>query len=112
MPRSVKYAGTGKESLARSYSSDEMEEVQPVNRGVSVQQLPPREGPRLWSVFLLSALASAAAVAAVGGVCALVYPILKGVSKHLSTLNQISTNNFIGTVFNHQEFTYLSILSV
>lgn len=85
MPRSVKYAGLGKESLARSYSSDEMEEVQPVNRGVSVQQLAPREGPRLLSVFLLSALASSAVVAAVGGVCALVYPILKGVGKHLFT---------------------------
>lgn len=89
--------------MARSYSSDEMEEVQPVNRGVSVQQLALREGPRLWSVFLLSALASAAAVAAVGGVCALVYPIVKGVGKHLFTLNQISTNSFIGTVFNRQQ---------
>lgn len=88
--------------MARSYSSDELEEVEPVNRGVSVQQLPPREGPRLWSVFLLSALASAAAVAAVGGVCALVYPILKGVGQHWFTLNQMSTTNFIGTVFDHQ----------
>uniref|UniRef100_A0A3Q3W2C5 ADP-ribosylation factor-like 6 interacting protein 6 n=1 Tax=Mola mola TaxID=94237 RepID=A0A3Q3W2C5_MOLML len=35
-------------------------------------------GPRLWSAALLSALGSAVAVAAVGCVCALLYPILKG----------------------------------
>lgn len=37
-----------------------------------------RKGPKLWSVVALSALGSAAAVAAVGCFCALIYPILKG----------------------------------
>lgn len=47
-----------------------------------------RKGPKRWSVVVLSAVGSAAAVAAVGCFCALVYPILKGkrarVRAHLS----------------------------
>ncbi|XP_033472072.1 ADP-ribosylation factor-like protein 6-interacting protein 6 [Epinephelus lanceolatus] len=36
-----------------------------------------RTGPKSWSVVVLSVLGSAVAVAAVGCVCALIYPILK-----------------------------------
>lgn len=37
-----------------------------------------RNGPKPWPVVALSVLGSAGAVAAVGFLCALIYPILKG----------------------------------
>lgn len=84
MPRRAVHASVGGRSGERSYSSDEMEEeaeLPPTNPGASEQELPDQSGPGRrfrWSVLVLSALASAGAVAAVGSVCALAYPVLKG----------------------------------
>lgn len=44
-----------------------------------------RSGFKPWPVLVLSVLGSAAAAAAVGFVCALIYPILKGKSVRLWT---------------------------
>ncbi|XP_032361838.1 ADP-ribosylation factor-like protein 6-interacting protein 6 isoform X2 [Etheostoma spectabile] len=82
-----------KESLSRSHSSEEIERgpteshsVRPrvaiMSGGVPGGSKPTgqpfnRNGPKPWSVVVLSVLCSAAAVVAVGCVCALIYPILK-----------------------------------
>ncbi|XP_074520899.1 ADP-ribosylation factor-like protein 6-interacting protein 6 [Halichoeres trimaculatus] len=80
MPRSA----TDRESFGRSYSSEDFQQFYPVRPEETVMStegqvgsLGSRTGPRQWSVTVLSVFGSAAAVAAVGCFCALVYPILK-----------------------------------
>lgn len=93
MPKRATHVGVLRQSFGRSYSSEEMEhnikEPHSVSLGGAVvsggghgestgRPFASRKGPKLWSVVALSALGSAAAVAAVGCFCALIYPILKG----------------------------------
>lgn len=52
--------------------------INPEVSGEAPDESTVRKGPKQWSVVVLSAVGSAAAVAAVGCFCALVYPILKG----------------------------------
>ncbi|XP_059184067.1 ADP-ribosylation factor-like protein 6-interacting protein 6 [Centropristis striata] len=63
-----------REGVGRSYSSEEPEEAAP---GRTVMSSEGAGGRTRWLVVLLSALFSAGVVAAVGCVCALIYPILK-----------------------------------
>lgn len=66
-----------------SYSSEDEVELR-VSENVDPQlepadlRLRTRTGPRLWWSVGLSVLGSAAAMAAAGCLCALIYPILKG----------------------------------
>lgn len=85
----------------RSYSSeDEPEPRVPENLDL---QLTTRTGPRLWWSVGLSVLGSAVAMAAAGCVCALTYPILKGmrvsvrVSAHVTGWVKFTHVQFQGT---------------
>lgn len=95
MPRSTTARDVSRQRFGRSYSSEDITleptdspPVSPVVSSMSGEghggsaggPSSTREGPRLWSVVVLSALGSAAAVAAVGCFCALIYPILRGKS--------------------------------
>ncbi|XP_070850333.1 ADP-ribosylation factor-like protein 6-interacting protein 6 [Chaetodon trifascialis] len=92
MPRSATDMDASRESFGRSHSSEdttlertESHSVSPVvssmsgegQGGSTTRPFTTRKGPKLWSVVVLSALVSAAAVAAVGCFCALIYPILR-----------------------------------
>uniref|UniRef100_A0A3Q3FA46 ADP-ribosylation factor-like protein 6-interacting protein 6 n=1 Tax=Labrus bergylta TaxID=56723 RepID=A0A3Q3FA46_9LABR len=80
MPRSA----ADRESLSRSFSCDDLlsSDSSPVRHGGSVAPGRPVHGtgtgPKRWWFTVLSVLGSAAAVAAVGCVCAFIYPILRG----------------------------------
>ncbi|XP_041822277.1 ADP-ribosylation factor-like protein 6-interacting protein 6 [Chelmon rostratus] len=91
MPRSTTARDVSRQRFGRSYSSEDITleptdspPVSPVVSSMSGEghggstggPSSTREGPRL-SVVVLSALGSAAAVAAVGCFCALIYPILR-----------------------------------
>lgn len=91
MPSSATGGDLFRESFGRSLSPEhtEPEERHPGRAGGTAlsgegrggdagRPFANRSGPKLWSVVALSALGSAAAVAAVGCVCALIYPILRG----------------------------------
>ncbi|XP_020513863.2 ADP-ribosylation factor-like protein 6-interacting protein 6 [Labrus bergylta] len=79
MPRSA----ADRESLSRSFSCDDLlsSDSSPVRHGGSVAPGRPVHGtgtgPKRWWFTVLSVLGSAAAVAAVGCVCAFIYPILR-----------------------------------
>ncbi|XP_029308042.1 ADP-ribosylation factor-like protein 6-interacting protein 6 [Cottoperca gobio] len=84
MRRSATHGDVVRESFSRSYSSEDMEQA--ASNSVMSGEAPggsagrpftKRYGPKPWSVVVLSVLGSAAAVSAVGCVCALIYPILK-----------------------------------
>ncbi|TKS74080.1 ADP-ribosylation factor-like protein 6-interacting protein 6 [Collichthys lucidus] len=67
--------------VSRSYSSKDMDDTEPASvrgRGLTGRPFTDRTGPKHWSVVVLSVVCSAVAVAAVGCLCALIYPILKG----------------------------------
>ncbi|XP_051283281.1 ADP-ribosylation factor-like protein 6-interacting protein 6 [Dicentrarchus labrax] len=83
MPRSATDTDVWRESFGRSYSPEDMEHTE--SHSVSGEghgaragrTFTARRGPKLWSVVVMSVLSSAVAVAAVGCLCALIYPILK-----------------------------------
>lgn len=67
--------------VSRSYSSEDMDDTEPASvrgGGLTGRPFTDRTGPKHWSVVVLSVVCSAVAVAAVGCLCALIYPILKG----------------------------------
>ncbi|XP_070711879.1 ADP-ribosylation factor-like protein 6-interacting protein 6 [Pempheris klunzingeri] len=69
---------TDREALRQSFGGPHpSEDMDTVRTGLGHGGSPGRNGPRLWSVVLLSVLGSAAAVTAAGCFCALVYPILR-----------------------------------
>ncbi|KAM9334052.1 ADP-ribosylation factor-like protein 6-interacting protein 6 [Symphorus nematophorus] len=88
MPRSSEtHRDALTQSLARSYSSEDMDhtESHSVSAGGTVLSgrgqghggTAGRSGARRWSVVVLSVLGSAVAVTAAGCFCALIYPILR-----------------------------------
>ncbi|XP_044044340.1 ADP-ribosylation factor-like protein 6-interacting protein 6 isoform X2 [Siniperca chuatsi] len=91
MPRAATDMDVIRESFGRSYSSEDMEHAESHSwrPGVTVisregpggsarRPFTNQNGPKPWSVVVLSVMGSAVAVAAVGCFCALIYPILKG----------------------------------
>ncbi|XP_044044339.1 ADP-ribosylation factor-like protein 6-interacting protein 6 isoform X1 [Siniperca chuatsi] len=90
MPRAATDMDVIRESFGRSYSSEDMEHAESHSwrPGVTVisregpggsarRPFTNQNGPKPWSVVVLSVMGSAVAVAAVGCFCALIYPILK-----------------------------------
>lgn len=61
-----------------------------------------RKGPKRWSPVVLSAVGSAAAVAAVGCFCALVYPILKGKRVHAPARTSATHARYLTTYLTSQ----------
>ncbi|GAA6216198.1 ADP-ribosylation factor-like protein 6-interacting protein 6 [Lates japonicus] len=90
MPRSATDWDIVRESFGRSHSPEDMEHPETYSAKPSVSVMSgeglggsvgrpfaSRNGPKRWSVVVLSVLGSAVAAAAVGCFCAFVYPILK-----------------------------------